>query len=197
MYETTDARTAAFGAVHRIQPFDSIEATHRRDALHWIRSGVEVFRIVKPDVPPKHLVAYCVLVDPAAEAILLVDHRNAGRWLATGGHVDPGEHPFAAARREIAEELGAEATPLHGVGGHPLLVTQSTTFGVDAGHVDVSLWYVVERDRSRTLAPDPSEFAAVDWWKFDAVLHAGDAVDPHLPRFVAKLAGELGAVTRA
>ncbi len=177
-------------------PFDAIEAAHRTDTLRWIRSGAEIFRLVKPDVPPKHLVAYCVLVDPIAEAVLLVDHRNAGRWLATGGHVDPGEQPFAAARREIREELGIEAPPLAASGRLPLFVTQSTTIGVDAGHVDVSLWYVFERDRSLRLTPDAREFAAVDWWKFDAVLHGGDAVDPHLPRFVAKLAGELGAVTR-
>jgi hypothetical protein len=61
----------------------------------------------------------------------------------------------------------------------------------------VSLWYVFQRDHSLRLTPDGREFAAVDWWKFDAVLHGGEAVDPHLPRFVAKLAGELGAVTRA
>lgn len=197
MDDPAGARAAALAAVRRVRPCDPLEATHRADTMGWIRSGVEIFRIAKPDVPPKHLVAYCVLVDPVAEAVLLVDHRNAGRWLATGGHVEAGEHPFAAARREIQEELGVDAPSIGGLGEHPLFVTQSTTDGIDAGHVDVSLWYVFARDRSRPVTPDTREFAAVDWWKFDAVLHGGDAVDPNLPRFVAKLAGELGVVTRS
>ena len=192
-----DARTAALAAVRGIRPLDGTEAADRREAMRWIASGAEIFRIRKPDHPPVHLVAYCALVDLLAEALLLVDHRDAGRWLAAGGHVERGEQPFAAARREIVEELGIEAAPLAGLGDRPLFVTRSTVGGIDSGHVDVSLWYVFGRERGRALRPDFDEFSAVDWWKFDAVLHGGDAVDPNLPRFVTKLAGQLGAVTRA
>lgn len=40
----------------------------------------------------------------------------AGYWSLPGGHVDPGETIEHAARRELHEETGAEAGPLHFVG---------------------------------------------------------------------------------
>ena len=58
-----------------ITPHDQVERDHLSDALSWVRLGVELFRLVKPDTPPKHLVSYFALVDDAH--ILLVDHRNA------------------------------------------------------------------------------------------------------------------------
>ncbi|HET6833936.1 MAG TPA: hypothetical protein VFH30_08700 [Acidimicrobiales bacterium] len=56
-----------------------------------MRSGAPIWRTAKPATPPKHLVAYFVLVDSAAHSCLLVDHRLADLWLPTGGHVEPGE----------------------------------------------------------------------------------------------------------
>lgn len=49
--------------------------------------------------------------DPAFERLLFIRHRKpplAGRWLPPGGHVDPGETPEEAARREVLEETGQE-----------------------------------------------------------------------------------------
>ena len=52
--------------------------------------------------------ARCVLVDE--DRHLLVVHAGKGRhrrpqWGLPGGHIDPGEAPDAAARRELSEEL--------------------------------------------------------------------------------------------
>ncbi|MBK5223312.1 MAG: NUDIX domain-containing protein [Acidimicrobiia bacterium] len=58
---------------------------------------------------------------------MLVEHRNAGQWLPTGGHVGPGEHPATAARREIAEELQISPQVHPAVGPQPLLVTRRRT----------------------------------------------------------------------
>ena len=46
-----------------IAPHDQVEREHLEDAVFWVRSGAEVFRLVKPDTPPKHLVSYFALVD--------------------------------------------------------------------------------------------------------------------------------------
>ena len=62
----------------------------------------------KPDVPPKHLVSYFALVDEARGKMLLVDHKLAGLWLPSGGHVEPDEDPRATVVREIAEELNLQ-----------------------------------------------------------------------------------------
>jgi 8-oxo-dGTP pyrophosphatase MutT (NUDIX family) len=137
---------------------------------------------------PKHLVAYFVLVDTARKAVLLVDHRNARLWLPTGGHVETEEHPLATVHRELREELGVTANLLTDVSSNPLLVTQTTTVGHDAGHVDVSLWYVLEGSVDKAMTPDANEFVAVRWWTIDEIsTPPPEMFDPHLPRFVRKL----------
>jgi 8-oxo-dGTP diphosphatase len=84
--------------------------------------------------------------------------------------------------REIREELGF--APTHEIGA-PLMVTCTTTAGLTAGHTDVSLWYVLDAQRSQTMAYDTQEFNGVKWFEFqDAPLHRSD---PHLERFICKL----------
>jgi 8-oxo-dGTP pyrophosphatase MutT (NUDIX family) len=164
-----------------IDPFDALENAHRTDALAWIDSGAQLFRTQKPATPPKHLVSYFVLVDH--DHVLLVDHKNAQLWLPSGGHVEPDEHPRATVMRELREELGLELThPPEG----PVMLTTSETVGLTAGHIDVSLWYVIDADRRTPLNFDKDEFHAVKWFRFaDAPVSRSD---PHLERFFAKLA---------
>jgi 8-oxo-dGTP diphosphatase len=184
-------RAAVEAALLAIEPCDDAERTDRADALAWVRSGAGIWRTAKPATPPEHLVSYFLLVDPDRAQCLLVHHRNAGMWLPTGGHVEPYEDPAATVRRECREELGVEAlleaTPLT---SNPLFVTRRTTVGVDAGHVDVSLWYVCRADATAPLTPDPAEFHEVRWWGLDEAASAEPGTtDPNLPRFVAKLVG--------
>jgi 8-oxo-dGTP diphosphatase len=129
-----------------------------------------------------------VLVDAGARSCLLVDHRSAGLWLPTGGHVEPGEDPVSTVARECGEELGFTAPLLDGLTSQPLFVTQCMTSGLDAGHRDVSLWYVCDADARRPVELDPREFRAARWWRFDE-LAAADAAcfHPHFHRFLRKL----------
>ena len=164
-----------------IEPLDAIEAAHLADAISWVESGAPIYRVAKPATPPKHLVSYFAVVD--SEHILLVDHRNAQRWLPTGGHVEPEEDPRATVVRELKEELGLDVALDHI--GPPIMVTVTETVGVTSGHTDVSLWYVVRGDRSTALEFDRDEFNEVRWFAF-AEVPLGRC-DPHLPRFLAKL----------
>ncbi len=183
-------REVIHSMIGEISALDSVEREHQADAMEWIGSGHAIFRTVKPATPPKHLVSYCVLVDPDGRRVLLVDHRDARPWLPTGGHVDPGEHPASAASREIHEELGIRPHFLPAVGDVPLMVTVTETTGVSEAHTDVSLWFAFEGSQERQLAPDKREFVATRWWDFDDIEHGpGTRFDPHLPRFVKKLVG--------
>lgn len=173
-------RQAIRAEVRQIQPLDALEQSHLDQTLAWIDSGAELCRTAKPATPPQHLVAYFAVVD--GDHLLLVDHRNAQLWLPTGGHVEPGEHPRDTVVRELKEELGL--APLQPVAA-PLMITCTTTVGLTAGHIDVSLWYVVRASRSQALRFDADEFNAVRWFRFDDV-PVGRS-DPHMARFVAKL----------
>lgn len=174
--------------VEEIAPCDPEEAEHRLDVLGWIDAGSQIFRTERPAVPPKHLVAYCVLVDSEKREVLLVDHRDAQRWLPTGGHVEVNEHPADAATREIVEELQVAPRFHAAIGAAPLMVTVSRTQGRSERHTDVSLWFVFEGASDAALVPDETEFAGTRWWGFDDVLADGRVeFDPHLPRFIDKL----------
>jgi 8-oxo-dGTP diphosphatase len=190
----SDSRTRVRDLLRAIVPCDDEEARHRDDAVAWVDSGAGLWRIAKPDVPPRHLVAYFVLVDCAEHAVLLVEHRNAGLWLPTGGHVELDEDPEEAVRRELHEELGISATQISHLSSNPLFVTQTTTVGVGAGHTDVSLWYVLDVSLSTRLTPDEQEFADIRWWTYDEIDTTNRSTfDPHLHRFVRKLAAELSS----
>ena len=128
--------------IDAVTPIDDTEVRHRQDALAWVESGVEIFRRAKPATPPKHLVSYCLVIDPGARQALLVDHRDAQLWLPSGGHVNVGENPAHAAGRELHEELGLEPNFLPALGAVPLMVTVTNTVGVSQSHTDVSLWFV-------------------------------------------------------
>jgi 8-oxo-dGTP pyrophosphatase MutT (NUDIX family) len=120
----------------------------------------------------------------------------AQRWLPAGGHVEPDEDPASTARRELREELGIEAALIGGLSSNPLLITQTTTVGRDAGHVDVSLWYALAASQTMPLDADQDEFAGIRWWTFDEVDAAAPGqLDPHLPRFLMKLRRDLAILT--
>jgi hypothetical protein len=66
------------------------------------------------------------------------------------------------------------------------MLTISETDGISAGHLDVSLWYVINADRRLEREFDPAEFDSVQWF------HSSEAPiyrsDPQLQRFQSKLA---------
>lgn len=50
---------------------------------------------------------YVVIFSEYQGKILLSKHRNRATWETQGGHIEPGETPLEAAKRELFEESGA------------------------------------------------------------------------------------------
>jgi 8-oxo-dGTP diphosphatase len=167
--------------VAAIEPLDELEREHCDSTIEWIRSGAPIFRTIKPDVPPKHLVSYFPLVDQQRGQVLLVDHKIAGLWLPSGGHVEVGEDPHATVVRELSEELSLAADFIQ---PNPLFITVTRVSG-DGGHTDVSLWYLLRGDSSRAIEFDRGEFHGVRWFGLDEIPF--ERSDPHMRRFVEKL----------
>jgi ADP-ribose pyrophosphatase YjhB (NUDIX family) len=170
-----------------IRPLDELESKHRTQALRWLESTDDVFRRAKPSTPTPHLVSYVALVDPSDGSCLLVDHINAQLWLPPGGHVEPDEHPADTAHREAQEELCIDAAFAHPA-RKPSFITITETVGLDHGHTDVSLWFLLIGQRGMPLTTDPAEFSEARWWTPDEIQAAdSDSFDPHFRRFVTKL----------
>lgn len=177
------------GALHQLvstlASHDEREAVDRQDALNWIVSDAPLYRIQKPDIPPKHLVSYFAIIDPVSRKILLQDHLLAKLWLPAGGHVEPDEDPAAAALRECEEELGFAATFLGERKPHFITVTVTNGQGE---HTDVSLWYVLKASEDTPLTIEPGKFAEVRWWGLDEVLDSPiHLFDPNMHRFIRKI----------
>jgi 8-oxo-dGTP diphosphatase len=178
-------RTELIELVESLQPLDEVGVRHRDEALAWLRRTDDVYRRVKPATPSPHLVVYFLLVDRAAGRVLLCDHRLAGLWLPTGGHVEPGEDPADTVRREAEEELGLLDPPVTA----PFLLTVTETVGEpESRHTDVTLWYAVPADAATPLTPDAREFAGVRWWTAAEIAAAWPGrFEPHLLRGLAAL----------
>jgi len=180
-------RARLLALVGAIEPWDDLEQTHLKTAMQWIASGAPVYRVRKPDVPAMHLVSYFAVLDDLRGQLLLVAHRKAGLWLPAGGHIEPGEDPWAAVVRECREELGIEAVASPITGEHPLFLTVTRTRGQGA-HTDVSLWYLLNADADRINSYDQGEFNAIRWLTGEQVLEESDELlDPHMHRFTRKL----------
>jgi 8-oxo-dGTP pyrophosphatase MutT (NUDIX family) len=173
--------------VGAIEPWDDLERTHLETATQWIAGGAPLYRARKPDIPAMHLVSYFVVLDNTRGQLLLVAHRKAGLWLPAGGHVEPGEDPWAAVVRECREELGIEAVAPPVTGERPLFLTVTRTRGQSA-HTDVSLWHLLSADADTITSYDHGEFTAIRWLTDEQVLaEPAELLDPHMHRFTRKL----------
>lgn len=172
--------------IKRISISDEIERAHITDTLMWIESGSPIFRIQKPDIPNKHLVSYFVLFDEEKSKVLLVDHKKAMLWLPSGGHIEVDEDPTDTVKRECLEELGVVADFWT---SEPVFLTSTLTVGLTAGHIDVSLWYVLKGDSGKSCQFDRDEFFDVAWFSFDDIPYSKS--DPHMKRFINKLKNKL------
>lgn len=173
--------------VQQIVPFDELEQSHIDDVVAWIKGPDDIFRIEKPDNPPKHLVSYFVVYDPKTQKIMLIDHIKANAWLPSGGHVEIDEHPRDTVVREAEEELELRAN-FDVIGDTPGFITVTQTRG-HGTHTDVSLWYVISGDSTTRFNYDANEMRGYKWLTFDEILAMDERqLDPHMKRFAGKFA---------
>lgn len=163
-------------AGHR--PVDPRERRSRERMLALVRWLPRPF---DQDADPTHVTASALVTD--GRRVVLHRHKRLGRWMQPGGHVDPGEHPAATARRETAEETGLAA--VHPPGGPRLLHVDVHEGG--RGHLHLDLRYLLCVDPDARFAPAAGESPAVAWFDVpSAVAVADEALEGALRSFAAQ-----------
>ena len=141
-----------------------------REARSMGRLSAELDRLARPcdqTADPVHVTASGVVVGSRGTILLL--HRRLGRWLQPGGHIEPGESPSAAARRESEEETGlALSHPAEG----PVLV-RVDVHEASLGHTHLDLCYLLDGPDADP-APPPGESPHVRWYDWEEVVSVAD-----------------------
>ncbi|MBV8780333.1 MAG: NUDIX domain-containing protein [Phycisphaerae bacterium] len=127
---------------------------------------------------PGHLTASAIVYDPTDRHILLVHHRSLDRWLQPGGHLDAGELPPQAARREVLEETGVNlgeaqetAEPID-IDCHAIPASQKKNEPAHTHH-DFRFAFKVRR-MDHELVLQESEALDVMWMSIDDPRFPGD-----------------------
>jgi 8-oxo-dGTP pyrophosphatase MutT (NUDIX family) len=125
---------------------------------------------LRRDCLPDHLTAGCLVLTASGDEVLLNLHRKAQRWLAFGGHCEPGDTTLAgAALREAVEESGLGEHDLDLFPQPVHLDVHAVDFcapGMTVHHLDVR-YVAVARPGARHR---PSEESLdVRWWPLDTL----------------------------
>ncbi|MEI6701802.1 MAG: NUDIX domain-containing protein, partial [Actinomycetota bacterium] len=112
--------------------------------------------------------------------ILLHEHKSLGLWLQPGGHIEPGEWPQDAARREGEEETGLFLS--HPTNG-PLLIRIDVHPG-PRGHTHLDFGYLLLA-QGGVPVPPTGESQQVAWFSLvDALERAAEDLKEFLPSLV-------------
>ncbi len=124
------------------------------------------------------------------EKVLLVDHKQLGKWLPLGGHIDPGEDPEHAAHREVAEESGL-TIELYGERASPdcpgtrflIAPTYLDVHHISGEHHHLGMIYFARAATDRVTLAE-AEHNDIRWFTL-ADVSSGDANIPEAVRFYA------------
>lgn len=150
-----------------VRAHSPVDDAERADIERFVE---EVTRLADPfdrHADPVHVTGSGFVVGP--RGIVLLHHRKFTMWVQPGGHIDPGETPWEAARREVAEETGLDVSFLD---GEPELAHVSV-HDVPDGHVHLDLRYLFDGGDADP-APPPDESQDVHWFAWPEAVEVAE-----------------------
>ena len=120
---------------------------------------------------PVHVTGSAIIV--GRRGVVLHLHKRLQRWLQPGGHVEPGETPWDAARREAVEETGLAVELVGEPGETQPVLAHVDVHGGPRGHTHLDLRYVLAGADAQP-APPPHESQQVRWFAWDDALAVAD-----------------------
>ena len=152
-------------AVYDRTPVDGREARSRHRYL------VALGRLPEPldrEADATHVTGSAVVL--GAQGVLLHHHKRLGLWLQPGGHLEPGEQPWEAARREAEEETGLVFEPW---AARPGLLHVDVHAG-GRGHTHLDARYALTVAGDDQPRPPAGESQLVRWFGWDEAIAVAD-----------------------
>jgi 8-oxo-dGTP pyrophosphatase MutT (NUDIX family) len=150
-------------------------AVDGREARSRHRILVALGRLPHPfdrDANLTHVTGSAVVL--GSRGVLLHRHKRLGVWLQPGGHLEPGETPWAAARREAEEETGLGfGWSMVDASGVPALAHVDVHAG-GRGHTHLDLRYVLVVHGDDKPVPPEGESQDVRWYAWADALRVAD-----------------------
>ncbi len=165
----------AVDAVRSVPPGEPAVEQHRRTMLRFARTHADA---LDRSCVPGHFTGSAMVVDAAAERVLLMLHAKLGRWLQPGGHADGDGRLGRVALREAAEETGIDGLiliePPLDLDVHEIPARRG-----EPAHLHLDVRYLV---RAPVGARPRSNHESLDIGWFSRAELAGLDVDPGLAR---------------
>ncbi|MGW0859873.1 NUDIX hydrolase [Streptomyces sp. NPDC002690] len=118
-----------------------------------------------------HLTASALVLDPAADRVLLTLHRKLGMWLQMGGHCEPEDATLAdSALREATEESGIDGLVL--LAGGPVRLDRHPIPAPCHWHLDVQYAAVAPAGATQRISEESLDLR---WYAYDEVAGVADA----------------------
>jgi 8-oxo-dGTP pyrophosphatase MutT (NUDIX family) len=141
-----------------------------RETAAKVRFLAELDRLVDPcseEADPVHVTASAIVVGTRGTVLHL--HKRLARWMQPGGHIDPGETPPVAARREAMEELGLDVA--HPEGGPRLIHLDVHEAALGHTHLDLRYLLLGPADDPH---PPPGESPDARWYDWNEAAATAD-----------------------
>lgn len=172
-------RTDLLEALKRHRPYNA----HEENMLYRIRAFVDTYEnCFERALLVGHITGSAWIVNPERTHTLLVHHARLDKWLQPGGHCDDDPSVLHVALREVEEETGLRATPVHenifDVDAHDIPARKS-----EPAHIHYDIRYLFEAPRESKTVVSP-ESRDVRWVRLEKV--SGLNTDESVLRLVAK-----------
>lgn len=172
-------RSSYIDDIKNIEPESDVEKADISWTLEWLEKADSVH---KPHNMDAHLGVLCLVLSPDRKKAFMLHHKKAEAWLPPGGHVDHNLAFKEAVRHELTEELGKE---LILIGEKPFFLTRTMTRGKNAGHIDVTAWFIAEGNPSEHYVVQEKEAESARWMDIEELQTLPQ--ETHVPRAVVKL----------
>jgi 8-oxo-dGTP pyrophosphatase MutT (NUDIX family) len=150
----------------------AVDERERRSVDRFLAELERLDRPFDEHADAVHVTGSAIVV--GGRGVVLHLHKRLGLWLQPGGHVDEGETPWDAARREAREETGLDVAFAVTTAEHapPPLVHVDVHPG-PRGHTHLDLRYLLVAPDADP-SPPPDESQQVRWFAWDAAIAVAD-----------------------